>query len=627
MDKITEHINCNRFIPIDSEELTALELIGKTVSKTNELVQKSNELETLANENKNKKVSYDELHNKYQLTAEKGQANFNGSWQGLNKPTLSDEGMRATVEKINEVDIPNINEQLADIVKKAQISVTDFGCVGDGIIDDYLNITTTIQYCLENKKDILFPSGYTFKSTETIYIPVGVNVEMNSPIVFHNNGDGIVIGEPNKTVINGRFLLNVTRNSATDWEGERVGIKLYNINTSFVDVINSTNFDIGIMCIGDGGGYAYSKMTIGTIFRNRIGLKLYACNNGWCNENSFYDGRYGGTSSLHPTKDRIGVLITSTGYINNNNVFYKPSFEMGKKDGETYSVLIENGAYNTIYDCRNEGSPVKGFKVVNGGSNYLSSGYGVIELIDETDIKDNIVENVRKRNLKYYNTTIFNTGKIIDNVCEYDGTSSKLNISNLSYVYATGGHRDREFITNGSVENDYLVLNSSIAIGTYLDTTEKNSFILYKNCVDGFGGRVKIICFDEFGEVIGDNLTKLIFNSTQHTLFHSSSFGGAYSTGGDTNEELFFTVDKRVKKIFIGLSGGTNSLKVKSFTIKAINSTYTENIHDGLTHKGIYNIASSIPTSTNYKKGKIVLDSTFSTKGWRFDGVSWEVLS
>ena len=38
-----------------------------------------------------------------------------GSWQGINKPTLSEEGMRATVEKLHEVTIPNIETQLAEI--------------------------------------------------------------------------------------------------------------------------------------------------------------------------------------------------------------------------------------------------------------------------------------------------------------------------------------------------------------------------------------------------------------------------------------------------------------------------------------------------------------------------------
>ena len=41
MDKINAVLTPNRFIPIDSEELTALELIGKVVNKTNEVVDKT----------------------------------------------------------------------------------------------------------------------------------------------------------------------------------------------------------------------------------------------------------------------------------------------------------------------------------------------------------------------------------------------------------------------------------------------------------------------------------------------------------------------------------------------------------------------------------------------------------
>lgn len=38
-----------------------------------------------------------------------------GTWQGLNKPTLSEEGMRATVEQITNKSIPNIQNNIVDI--------------------------------------------------------------------------------------------------------------------------------------------------------------------------------------------------------------------------------------------------------------------------------------------------------------------------------------------------------------------------------------------------------------------------------------------------------------------------------------------------------------------------------
>ena len=47
-----------------------------------------------------------------------------GSWQGLNRPTLSEEGMRATVEQLIDETLPNINEQLETIESEVNL-----GCV------------------------------------------------------------------------------------------------------------------------------------------------------------------------------------------------------------------------------------------------------------------------------------------------------------------------------------------------------------------------------------------------------------------------------------------------------------------------------------------------------------------
>lgn len=107
MDKINHCINHNRFIPIDVEELTALELIGKTVEKTNEVVEKTNEIENIANDNKKNKVSHVQLKEMYKLDEN---ANFTGSWFGLKKPTLSNEGLMAQVDKNTEDIVINDNE-------------------------------------------------------------------------------------------------------------------------------------------------------------------------------------------------------------------------------------------------------------------------------------------------------------------------------------------------------------------------------------------------------------------------------------------------------------------------------------------------------------------------------------
>ena len=101
----TREYNEKRFSIYESEEKTALGLMNELGQACNEVLDRTDIVEK---ENK-KKVSYEELHNNYQLTTDGTTANFNGSWQGLDKPTLTQEGTAAQVEK-NMADIIVLNK-------------------------------------------------------------------------------------------------------------------------------------------------------------------------------------------------------------------------------------------------------------------------------------------------------------------------------------------------------------------------------------------------------------------------------------------------------------------------------------------------------------------------------------
>lgn len=126
----TREYNKKRFSIFESEEKTALELMNELGQACNEVLDRADQVEILANDNKNKKVSYDDLHTKYQLTTDGTNANFNGSWQGLKKPTLSQEGAFAQVEK-NSGDIDDIKSELVkkayehDVIKKGDVGLDD----------------------------------------------------------------------------------------------------------------------------------------------------------------------------------------------------------------------------------------------------------------------------------------------------------------------------------------------------------------------------------------------------------------------------------------------------------------------------------------------------------------------
>lgn len=97
--------NKKNFSIYASDERSALGLIEELGIQTN---YNTEELEKVK-ESDNKKVSHDEMKEKFKID---NSANFTGSWHGISKPTESQEGLQATVDKIVEEDIPNINSQL-----------------------------------------------------------------------------------------------------------------------------------------------------------------------------------------------------------------------------------------------------------------------------------------------------------------------------------------------------------------------------------------------------------------------------------------------------------------------------------------------------------------------------------
>lgn len=120
--------NKRNFSVYNSDEKSALGLIDELGKQTN---YNSVEIE-LAKENLNKKVSYDDMTNKYKLDQN---ANFTGSWFGIKKPTGSNEGLAATVDKIVDEDLPKINEELNKL-KTVIYDIRDYGAKCDGITDD-----------------------------------------------------------------------------------------------------------------------------------------------------------------------------------------------------------------------------------------------------------------------------------------------------------------------------------------------------------------------------------------------------------------------------------------------------------------------------------------------------------
>ena len=153
--------NGNRFSVYNSEEKTVLGLLDELGSLTNNVC--------------------DSLDNKTDLHGD-----HKGTWQGLNKPTMSEEGMRATVENIIDNKIPSIQTSL-DNIKSFTINIKDYGAKGDGVTDDTIAIKNAINYAetlindrMVDGATIYFPSG-KYNISETLNIrKSGISIKGDS---------------------------------------------------------------------------------------------------------------------------------------------------------------------------------------------------------------------------------------------------------------------------------------------------------------------------------------------------------------------------------------------------------------------------------------------------------------
>ena len=151
---IDEKVGDKRFTVYDSEADTVLELINELGSLTNDIC--------------------DSLDNKTDLFGD-----HKGSWQGLNRPTMSEEGMRATVEDIIDNKIPSIETSLDTKASKIFITFDEFGCIGDGVTDDTISLQKAIEYAENNNVKITSLPNKEYLISSTLLITDKCFIDFN----------------------------------------------------------------------------------------------------------------------------------------------------------------------------------------------------------------------------------------------------------------------------------------------------------------------------------------------------------------------------------------------------------------------------------------------------------------
>lgn len=264
----------------------------------------------------------EQLNNKTDLYGD-----HKGSWQGLNRPTMSDEGMRATVEKIHN---DFYNEKIIDLKNEKDFNVNDISVCINRIfsnIENYTTVKLNADLCY-----ITTPINITMKE--------GCELILNCKIKCKTDFNAININgnrESNNVFI--KSLESVDKVNFNTILG--CGLTLDNYYNSSVSVGEILGFNIGLLIKGTYGSQ-YNKINFFSISNCNECIVLNPLSrSNWVNENTFTGGRLGGNTGIH-------LKGISNSDIVNNNKFYNIGFEGIK----TLLIKAVGAKYNSLFNPR-----------------------------------------------------------------------------------------------------------------------------------------------------------------------------------------------------------------------------------------------------------------------------------
>ena len=420
----TREYNNRRFSIYDSEEKTALSLMNELGQACNEVLNRADEVEKQANDNKVNKVSYDDLQNNYQLTTDGANANFDGTWQGLNRPTLSDEGMRATVEDIIDNKIPSIETSLVNINRtiNGEINLNDkfnganffLGDQGTNysinkMIETADNILKTnirdlflviyMQYKKDTNELVLVNSIDFIKSTKEMLVDKGFKIVGYK---FHVSGkNDLSLTDTSWFTEYKSIILNVVDNVGG------IKVKYCNLYNEFTDIAARNNFKDLFTNLNqelkDRGYKTFHSNTISGTYSSKvldivdmIGVNMYPaisdkmedttladCIRGWHHS---FDGEFEPHKIIQDIKNKfkVPVVISELGMPPTPEAFMNPenyNYDLTDIDYRSQALFYE-GFFNAFKDFDFNGyfvwdstslmfSPFKGEETINVINKYV----------------------------------------------------------------------------------------------------------------------------------------------------------------------------------------------------------------------------------------------------------------
>lgn len=502
-----------------------------------------------------------------------------------------------------------------------------FGGKADDTTDSGAAINKAAASCTETLVIDGGPGRYA--TSIAIVIPAGINVDQRTGITNTAASGSAMVGMTigSKGVVNqyaNLSGLDITRTNLGTWgDAAHIGLLLYNCNTCNVSIKQVSRFGgTNFKAMGSGAGFSYNEITLGDLGAAQnellISNETYNSVAGWVNENNWYGGRFWVQSAV-TNSVRYGVTITSddgTYLSNNNNHFWKPSFELGTSKS-SISFVVEHGFNNYAHGIRNEGNDLIASFRNASTRNTVESGYDLETSVaweDTSSAKENHFYTVREQIYLAYNKLVFRAANLAEITDYYNGSST----------FYTQGMAYNQSGTITNVATDLVLKGDGIEvktrpIGVKVDTAAVKEFLVKRSGSNG--GRVLVVPYDSNGAVLtsGGANHPYVVGRTGADFNYTASYGGGYLTGTDSTLPQVVTLGTDVKSAWIGIADGSGVTFINSFAIYT-NAADVPTVTTGATPgpNGVQ-LASAVPTvGTHNLSDRFVnaVPTVGQPKGW-----------
>lgn len=517
-----------------------------------------------------------------------------GQWETYEKVTTLPDGTLIDDTLIAQLS-PLYRKSGTEYFRKTSLNtrpiiVKEFGAIGDGVTDD----TDAIQRAAD-AAEVLGASGVDvtlvlsesvgYRITSGLTIGINVSVIMRAPIIYDGPTDttALTIGASGEICSEKEFIICIKNNNSPDWTTEDyIGCKMINVRYSRITIRRIENFTIGLQCLGDGGGWVYNNTYLQWIRNCQIGVDLATVDpDSWVNENNFFGGEFNQPATnngLSRYGVRIGPQVPEAYNNNNNNIFYKPSFELRQdraEPGLAIPILITGGMCNSFYSIRTErNSQYVARTVGRVMGTYINIGYmgGTSDkLVDEAN-PTTIVDDNRWRTIDSKLYPIFKVSDLASMCCPISSSSGSLYIkSPLAFNRSTSpSPSDTSLAAGVSIVDNALSMPNTSGVSVRVDTSTIKRFVVRRVAPTPIqGGRIAFRCFDASGNILSDPDT-VISDPTRGVSFRSS-YGGTFLTSSNNDYGFILSLSDDVAYMDVIIRGGDEGPAViKSFEVYSL---------------------------------------------------------